>query len=191
MSMMSKKVFFCHIVKTGGSCTQCRTNRICEVPPQPGQEDEQQQMPLDVFYAAGILCYLAVGQNQWYHFGVGESYILGYCSGDWDVHWGYGLLTHGHLAVGQKWGNPKMACPGQWRPAVPGGLILTHTHLGLHFFQVHLLSRRQGAFFFKQLPASRRQKAVPHSGGISHVRVLTHGCGSKPMLPFWGRCHPF
>ena len=41
---------------------------------------------------------LAVGQNQWYHFGVGTPPILVYFSGDWDVHWGYGLLTHGHLS---------------------------------------------------------------------------------------------
>ena len=38
----------------------------------------------------------AVGQNQWYHFGVGAPPILVYFSGDWDVHWGYGMLTHGH-----------------------------------------------------------------------------------------------
>ena len=30
---------------------------------------------------------LNVGQNQWYHFRVGEfTPILGYFSGDWDVH---------------------------------------------------------------------------------------------------------
>ena len=40
---------------------------------------------------------LAVGQNQRYHFGVGAPLILVYFSGDWDVHWGYGFLTHGHL----------------------------------------------------------------------------------------------
>ena len=36
-------------------------------------------------------------QNQWYHFGVGESTtdFRTYFSGDWDVHWGYGILT-GH-----------------------------------------------------------------------------------------------
>ena len=38
----------------------------------------------------------AVGQNQWYHFGVGAPPILVYFSGDWDVHWGYDSdLTHG------------------------------------------------------------------------------------------------
>ena len=45
---------------------------------------------------------LAVGQNQ-YHFGVGEftTHFRTYFSGHWDVHWGYGLLTHGHLSKGQ------------------------------------------------------------------------------------------
>ena len=38
----------------------------------------------------------AVGQNQWYHFGVGALTLV-YFSGDWDVHWGYGLLTHDHI----------------------------------------------------------------------------------------------
>ena len=27
--------------------------------------------------------------------------ILVYFSGDWDVHWGYALLTHGHMGVSQ------------------------------------------------------------------------------------------
>ena len=30
-------------------------------------------------------------------FGVGAPPILVYFSGDWAVHWGYGLLTHGHM----------------------------------------------------------------------------------------------
>ena len=34
---------------------------------------------------------LAVGQNQWYHFGVGAPPLLVYFSGDWDVHCGYDL----------------------------------------------------------------------------------------------------
>ena len=32
--------------------------------------------------------HLAVGQNQWYHFGVGAPPILVYFTGDWDVHSG-------------------------------------------------------------------------------------------------------
>ena len=40
---------------------------------------------------------MAVGQNQWYHFGLGAPPILVYFSGDGDVHWGYGVLTHGHI----------------------------------------------------------------------------------------------
>ena len=30
-------------------------------------------------------------QNHWYHFGAPP--ILVYFSGDWDVHWGYGVLA--------------------------------------------------------------------------------------------------
>ena len=41
---------------------------------------------------------MAVGQNQWYHFGVGAPPILViYFNGGWDVHWGYGILTQGHV----------------------------------------------------------------------------------------------
>ena len=40
---------------------------------------------------------LVVGQHQWYHFKVGAQPMLVYFSGDWDVHWGYGLLVCGHL----------------------------------------------------------------------------------------------
>ena len=50
---------------------------------------------------------VAVGQNQWYHFGVGPPPILVYFSGDWDVHWGYKLLTHGQ--VGPKKSVSKLA----------------------------------------------------------------------------------
>ena len=42
---------------------------------------------------------MAVCQNQWYQFGVGTPPISVYFSGDWDVHWGYGLLTHGHMCL--------------------------------------------------------------------------------------------
>ena len=41
---------------------------------------------------------MAVGQNQWYHFGVGAAPILVYFSGDWDGHCEYGILTHGQMS---------------------------------------------------------------------------------------------
>ena len=37
---------------------------------------------------------MAMGQNQWYHIGIGAPPILVYFGGDVDVHWGYGVLTH-------------------------------------------------------------------------------------------------
>ena len=63
---------------------------------------------------------MAVGQDQWYHFGVGAPPILVHFSGDWDVYWGYRLLTHGQMeqpaapradssdtrASGEKWPHP-------------------------------------------------------------------------------------
>ena len=42
---------------------------------------------------------MAVDQNQWCHFWVGAPLILVYFSADWDVHWGYGILTHGHILL--------------------------------------------------------------------------------------------
>ena len=41
---------------------------------------------------------LAMVQNQCYYFGIGAPPILAYFCGDWDVHWGYEVLTHGHLS---------------------------------------------------------------------------------------------
>ena len=32
-----------------------------------------------------------------------------YFSGDWDVHWGHGILTHGHVAVAVHQGRPLKA----------------------------------------------------------------------------------
>ena len=40
-----------------------------------------------------MIDHMAVGQNQWYRFGVGEfttHFSRDFC-GDWDVHWGYDL----------------------------------------------------------------------------------------------------
>ena len=54
---------------------------------------------------------VAVGQNQWYHFGVGAPPILVHLSGDWDVYWGYGVLTRGqvaHLGLGHVRGRLDM-----------------------------------------------------------------------------------
>ena len=42
------------------------------------------------------------------HFGVGAPPILVYFNGDWDVHWGYGSLTHGQMGPPETGGrNPK------------------------------------------------------------------------------------
>ena len=38
-----------------------------------------------------VYIHMAVGQNQWYRFGLGAPPISTFFSGDWDVHWGYDL----------------------------------------------------------------------------------------------------
>ena len=44
---------------------------------------------------------MAVGHNQWYHFGVGAPPSFVDFSGDWDVDWGYDwIFTHGHIMQG-------------------------------------------------------------------------------------------
>ena len=56
-----------------------------------------------------------LGQNQWDpilgYLGVGEftTYFRTYFSGDWDVHWGCGLLTHGQMAVRRAFGTMEIA----------------------------------------------------------------------------------
>ena len=42
---------------------------------------------------------VAVGQHQWYQFGGFRctTHFRTYFSGDWDVRWGYGVLTHSHV----------------------------------------------------------------------------------------------
>ena len=58
------------------------------------------------------------------HFGVGALPILVYLSGDWDVHWGYGILTHGQMCfqVAERPCGPcleHMRCPaGRMRSGV-------------------------------------------------------------------------
>ena len=52
---------------------------------------------------------MAVGQNQWYHFGVGEftTRVRTYFSGDWDVHWG------GFLPMAMCFSFRNLRAPGQ------------------------------------------------------------------------------
>ena len=65
---------------------------------------------------SGCCRHLDAGQNQWYHFGVGAPPILVYFGDHWDVHWGYGLLTHSQfffdptLVVQRKWEQSSLSC---------------------------------------------------------------------------------
>ena len=48
--------------------------------------------------ACVALQHVAMVQNQWHHVGIGVPPSLIYFSGDWDAHWGYGVLTDGHVS---------------------------------------------------------------------------------------------
>ena len=53
--------------------------------------------------------HLAVGQNQWYHFGVGVPPILESIVVRIGMFtWGYGILTHGHLCSTKGAGGPRL-----------------------------------------------------------------------------------
>ena len=78
---------------------------------------------------------MAMVQNQWYHVGIGAPPILVYFSGDWDVHWGYGVLTQGQMArqgAGERRevGGTQGAKPCAWPvPPEVGGMCLDQTGL--------------------------------------------------------------
>ena len=73
------------------------------------------------------------------HLGVGEftTHFRTYFSGDWDVHWGYEILTHGH-----------MFSPGSFR----GNLSLDMSSICLRIYVSPLLSKGiwTYAFFFSR-----------------------------------------
>ena len=46
---------------------------------------------------ASAMIWLWLSKPMGSHFGVGAQPILVYFSGDWDVHWGYRILTHGNI----------------------------------------------------------------------------------------------
>ena len=53
---------------------------------------------------------MAVGQNQF------TSFLFFFC-GDWDVHWGYGVLTHSHIM------NSRVVPAESWSHGPRGELV--------------------------------------------------------------------
>ena len=99
---------------------------------------------------------VAVGQNQWYHFGVGAPPILVYFSGDWDVHWGCEILTHGHVFQWEKRkGGIRLA--RDCRPGHRGGAESAgHRAFGADVGPPQSEGRWHGAVPAPPLPESRR-----------------------------------
>ena len=84
-----------------------------------------------VAFTTVLFWYMAVGQNlkipSWGRCRCTTHFSRDF-SGDWDVHWGYGLwsLTHGHL---EKWMAMEMAYTthlNQWNPSGHGSKLSHH-----------------------------------------------------------------
>ena len=75
----------------GGQCGLSLGARLTRL--RPGGND------LDGVEGFGSSMNTWLGQNPCYNFRVGEfaTHFRTSFSGDWDVHWGYGLLTPGHM----------------------------------------------------------------------------------------------
>ena len=81
----------------------------------PGESGEMQdEHPVDVNRVQPNLGY---SSSMWLWvktnatilgFSVHRPFLV-YCSGDWDVHWGDGILTHGHVFFQPKFGRHR--CP--------------------------------------------------------------------------------
>ena len=86
--------------------------------------------------------HVAVGQNQWYHVGVGAPPILVYFSGDWDVHWEYFNPWPCLLGcIFETYMEHRPSKPYQSHAFLQQALqILATQSQGLSFLIVHLLS---------------------------------------------------
>ena len=62
---------------------------------------------------------MAMVQNQWYHFGIGAPPIIVNFSGDWDAHWGYGVLIHGHFVFEERAPHRRIALSSQEGLSLP------------------------------------------------------------------------
>ena len=89
------------------------------------------------------------------HFGLGEftSHFRTYFSGDWDVHWGYGVLTHGHVLFSRPTTNVLGGHKWVWlkRRSEPGFLFFF-----LFFFFVSFSTFTRAPFrarFFRVAPS--------------------------------------
>ena len=56
---------------------------------------------------------MGMGQNLPF-WGRCTNHSRSYFSGDWDVHWGYGLLTHGQMGMGHLFMPPGYGSQDSW-----------------------------------------------------------------------------
>ena len=125
---------------------------------------------LETWQAEKANLYMAVGQHQWCHFGVGAPPILVYFSGDWDVHTGYGLLTHCHLGL-SLFGVP-------WKP----GLVGKRQFLGLKNAPPNSRTERGRAKFWWRRDWQRQPELLDFTPIGESILVA-----NKKFLPLLGQ----
>ena len=97
---------------------------------------------------------MGVGQNQGSHFREGAPPILVYFGGDWDVHWGHGILTHDHISTGPH-------VPMQIISSARSGELDVWSSYTLHLFAFSPHKQKDGSHRFPKptwgdIPSRRR-----------------------------------
>ena len=100
------------------------------------------------------------------HFGVGAARMLVYFSGEWDVHWGYGLLTHDHVC------SIRLEDLKGW-PSRPGGLPTKSScgrtrdvRYGPNSWQTLVSWEGSGRTCLRQRASSSLQASIKGRGGL-------------------------
>ena len=119
--------------------------------------------------------HLLMVQNQWYHFGIGAPPILVYFSPDLNVHWGYAVLTHGHLNSPREMGPVRTA----WL-ATAGGVPTHHLR---HPRQKLLRLRADGWLLLGNL---QRKKSRSHCVGGDIWCFFCFPFVEGPLLGLYG-----
>ena len=88
VALLGLKSSFCHNLPVPAECLRIpwrMTQKMVTVVAFSGLKSSHnaEWIPLPYLHGGGLL--MAVGQHQWYHFGVGAPPILVCVSGDWDV----------------------------------------------------------------------------------------------------------
>ena len=106
------------------------------------------------------------GSKPMVQFGVGAPPILVYFSGYWNVHWGHGILTHGHLSLAGT--DPRQERPIECLPSTDP----LPFELRLAVFKAGCVWRSQTVRAYASLGWQRIRRFV--DGGAWNLRETAH-----------------